>query len=198
MWFTCFVFHLTFSHKQATDAVEKAVTKLKESDVPVLRPDDYFAEMVKSDRHMQRIRKVLLERQKEKERRETVRRIRNEKKFAVKVQKEVELQKVTEKRKFTEAVKKHKKGMKGQLETMLNNASRLEDIDDDVMPAKNGNSRKPKMSRVARNKKFGFGGRKAHSKRNDKASFEDVEHTGKRSFGGHHGRNKKFGKGKRR
>ncbi|KAE9551713.1 hypothetical protein FO519_005077 [Halicephalobus sp. NKZ332] len=169
-------------HKQAKDVVESAVEKLKELDIPVLRPDDYFAEMVKSDRHMQRIRKVLLDKQKEQERRENVRRIRNEKKFAVKVQKEVEQKKIAEKRKFTEAVKKHKKGMKGQLETMLNNASRLEDFDDDVTTGRNGGSKKPKLSRVARNKKFGFGGRKAHSKRNDKESFNDVEHTGKRKF----------------
>uniref|UniRef100_A0AC34QCF5 rRNA processing protein EBP2 n=1 Tax=Panagrolaimus sp. JU765 TaxID=591449 RepID=A0AC34QCF5_9BILA len=165
-------------HKQAEDSVGKAVEKLKELKIPVIRPDDYFAEMAKSDRQMQRIRKILIDKQKETERREMVRRIRNEKKFSVKVQKEVEQRKIAEKRKFTDAVKKAKKGMKGQLEQMLNNASKLQEYDDEAetQPAR----KRPKMSRTARNKKFGSGLFKT-SKRNDKQSFENVDVTGKKA-----------------
>lgn len=63
---------------------------------------------------------------KTKERRETARRLREEKKFATKVQKAELDRRRSEKKKLMEAVKKHRVGMKSQLETMLNNATKLE------------------------------------------------------------------------
>lgn len=140
---------------------------------------------------MHRVRTVLQGQQKQKERRETVKRLRNEKKFATKVQKETEQQQRTEKRKFLEAVKKHRKGMKGQLETMLNNAKTYGEDDIDF-EHEEPQQRCRKISRVARDKKFGFGGKKRNSKRNDKKSFNDM---GVRSGG--KGRIQKKG-GKRR
>lgn len=50
--------------------------------------------------------------------------MREEKKFATKVQKQNLQNKSNEKKKLMEAVKKHKKGMKQQLEDMLNNVKR--------------------------------------------------------------------------
>merc|ERR1712223_2317580 len=40
---------------------KQALSKLNELKVPTERPEDYFAEMVKSDVHMQKVRKKLLE-----------------------------------------------------------------------------------------------------------------------------------------
>ena len=174
-------FTLCFSYKQAQDGARKAIAKLKNLKIPVERPEDYFAEMVKPDTHMHRVRNVLQSKKKEVDRRETVRRLRTEKKFATKVQKETEKNQRTEKRKFLEAVKKHRKGMKGQLDTMLSNARSME-MDEDTGPAgrsdprkggRNGGGRKM-VSRTARDKKYGFGGKKRGLKRNDKASFEDI------------------------
>jgi rRNA-processing protein EBP2 len=185
-------------YKQAQDGAKQAISKLKKLNVPVARPADYFAEMVKSDSHMHRVRSVLQNKQKEKDRRETVRRIRTEKKFATKVQKETEQQQRSEKRKFLEAVKKHRKGMKGQLETMLSNAKSM-DMDADgesSAPQRDGrggagrSDGKKKFSRTARDKKYGFGGIKRGQKRNDKASFNDIGRS-KKGFGG---RKPKFGK----
>ena len=85
------------------------------------------------------VRKRLLNLQTVKDRQEAYRRMREEKKFAAKVQKvkltrndfnrirsiqEANVKKQTEKKKFTEAVQKHKKGMQAQLENMLNNVKR--------------------------------------------------------------------------
>lgn len=44
-----------FSYKQAQAALAKALPKLKEMKIPTKRPEDYFAEMVKTDDHMQRV-----------------------------------------------------------------------------------------------------------------------------------------------
>ena len=46
---------LNFSYRQAQAAVNIALPNLKKLDVATRRPDDYFAEMVKTDDHMQRV-----------------------------------------------------------------------------------------------------------------------------------------------
>ena len=126
---------MIFSYKQAEQAVQSAVPKLLAMGVKVLRPTDYYAEMAKSDDHMQKVflflakkcfqvRKRLLKLQEGKERQEAIRRMREEKKFASKVQKQALQNKSNEKKKLMDAVKKHKKGMKQQLEDMLSNVKR--------------------------------------------------------------------------
>ena len=44
------------SYQQALSAVELGKRKLEELDIPTTRPDDYFAEMVKTDDHMRKVR----------------------------------------------------------------------------------------------------------------------------------------------
>uniref|UniRef100_A0A0M3I3A2 rRNA-processing protein EBP2 n=1 Tax=Ascaris lumbricoides TaxID=6252 RepID=A0A0M3I3A2_ASCLU len=173
--------------------------------IKVFRPSDYYAEMAKSDEHMQKVRKRMLDLQQGKERQEAIRRLREEKKFAAKVQKEVLENRQIEKRKLLEAVKRHRKGMKSQLEDMLNNAKRLqrdEAEEENEMKrereAKKRNRQEGRgnlpmrlgrrMGRTARDKKYGFGGQKKRSKRNDKQSFNE--------FSSHAMRNSRRGSGK--
>ena len=40
---------------QAQSAVKIGLDKLREHDIPISRPEDYFAEMVKSDDHMRKV-----------------------------------------------------------------------------------------------------------------------------------------------
>lgn len=42
-------------HRQAQSAVLEGLTRLKALGIPTKRPDDYFAEMAKSDSHMQKV-----------------------------------------------------------------------------------------------------------------------------------------------
>eukprot|EP00951_Prasinocladus_malaysianus_P021162 scaffold174596_cov33-Prasinocladus_malaysianus.AAC.1 len=44
---------------QALDAAKAAVAKFETSDIKWRRPDDYYAEMVKSDEHMLRVKEQL-------------------------------------------------------------------------------------------------------------------------------------------
>uniref|UniRef100_A0A0N5AQ05 rRNA-processing protein EBP2 homolog n=1 Tax=Syphacia muris TaxID=451379 RepID=A0A0N5AQ05_9BILA len=166
-------------YKQAKEAASVAINRLLKMNVKVFRPADYYAEMAKADDHMQKVRKRLLDIKQGKERQEAIKRMREEKKFAVKVQKDVLQKRQTEKRKLMEAVKKHKKGMKAELDQMLNNAKRLQEEEDfdSKLPQSEGNLTKKfghKLSRKARDRKFGFGGQKKRSKQNTKASFDDV------------------------
>ena len=52
----------------------------------MFRPDDYFAEMAKSDEHMQKVRKNLMAKQAAQARTEKVRQLRDQKKMAKRVQ----------------------------------------------------------------------------------------------------------------
>jgi len=179
--------------KQAQDAVAVALPRLHAMKVPIFRPTDYYAEMAKSDDHMRKVRERLIDIQKTKEKRESAIRLREEKKFSVEVQKAREATKHKERRKLTLAVKNHRKGMKDQLEAILNRKSH-DQLDDarESGPGNKMHGHKRKMSRTVRDKKYGYGGSKRRSKTNDKSSFESVGHgKAKRSSGG------KFKGGKR-
>lgn len=150
-----------------------------------------------------------------KQRQEAVRRLRDEKKFASKVQKEVIDNRQDEKRKLFEAVKKHRKGMKAQLDQMLDNARSQQQQDNDdhhddrqsqrrTFPSKqqyhNGGMSASK-SRTSRNQKFGFGGQKKRSKQNDATSFGEITFPGNmksKKAGGGGRMNRKKGGNKRR
>ncbi|KAJ8976183.1 hypothetical protein NQ317_002232 [Molorchus minor] len=47
-------------YRQAQNAAIESISKLKEMKLPTKRPDDYFAEMAKTDEHMQKIRENLM------------------------------------------------------------------------------------------------------------------------------------------
>jgi len=48
------------SHRQAQAAVLEGIPRLHKLHIPTKRPDDYFAEMVKSDEHMKKVKFLIL------------------------------------------------------------------------------------------------------------------------------------------
>uniref|UniRef100_A0A1I8ELF4 rRNA processing protein EBP2 n=1 Tax=Wuchereria bancrofti TaxID=6293 RepID=A0A1I8ELF4_WUCBA len=164
-------------YKQAEKAAQIAVSRLRGMGVRVFRPTDYYAEM---------IRQRMAEIEESKQKLEAIRRIREEKKFAAKV---IE-RKQSEKKILAEAVKKHRKGVKSHLDAMLSNAKRIQDTEVGIKRSEKGRMREKnkRFRRVARDKKFGFGGQKKRSKKNDKNSFEEIATPGSlaRKLKGHH------------
>lgn len=73
------------SYHQAQSSVLIGLRKLEELGVPTRRPEDYFAEMVKADDHMRKVRQCLLSRQKILEQKEKSRKMRELKKYGKKV-----------------------------------------------------------------------------------------------------------------
>ena len=49
---------LFYSYRQAQLAVQEALPRLQKLGVLTQRPEDYFAEMVKTDEHMQRVKGI--------------------------------------------------------------------------------------------------------------------------------------------
>ena len=97
-------------YRQAQATVIESFARLKNMGVPTKRPDDYFAQMMKTDDHMQKIRTKLAEKQDEEDRVSKIRKLRELKKFGKKVQVEVQQKRQKEKKDMLEQVKKFRKG----------------------------------------------------------------------------------------
>lgn len=73
-------------YKQSLDAANEARTRLKKEGAPFSRPTDYFAEMVKSDEHMGKIRSKMVDEAAHKRAAADARKQRDLKKFGKQVQ----------------------------------------------------------------------------------------------------------------
>ena len=114
-------------YRQAQAAVLAALPRLHDMKIVTRRPEDYFAQMVKTDDHMQKIRQKLVTKQMGIERAEKVRKLRDLKKFGKKVQVEVQQKRQKEKREMMEEVKKFKKGQTDNLDFLEKGKSRKDD-----------------------------------------------------------------------
>ncbi len=105
--------------RQAEVAISLALPRLNSSNVQTSRPDDYFAQMSKSDDHMKRIKENLLSKHAETEKRDKIRKLREMKKLGKSIQNEVEKKKLQAKKKLSDSIKKFKKGDKESLNIEL-------------------------------------------------------------------------------
>lgn len=158
----------TMFHRQAQGAVVDAIARIKKLGIPAIRPDDYFAEMAKTDKHMQKIKENLMKKKIIAQRSEKVRQMRQQKKISKQMQVEATLKKHAEKRKMLEEVKKYRKGIRQDLDF----------LEDKKKPQYKSGNRKldPKVQAKIKmkNAKYGYGGKKRDSKRNTKSSSADV------------------------
>ncbi|XP_041976063.1 probable rRNA-processing protein EBP2 homolog [Aricia agestis] len=154
-------------HRQAQAAVVDGIKRLKELNIPTKRPDDYFAEMAKTDEHMQKVRKNLMAKQAAQARVEKVRQLREQKKISKRVQIDTKLKQAADKRQMLEQLKRVRKGK----------SSDLDFLDDNKGKNKGGKDPKNKVNkkRVMKDKKFGFGGKKKGSKLNTRDSSNQME-----------------------
>lgn len=184
-------------HRQAQAATIEGIRRLREVGVTTKRPDDYFAEMAKSDEHMRRVTKVLQDKQEGIAKSERVRQLREQRRMGKLIQRQATEKRDEERRKMLSDVKKFRKGK-------LSNLDFLDD-DDEGPRGEFRKSGKQKVSkkkvsakRKARDAKFGFGGRKKGMKRNTKEScMEDGRRGKKRSAGGGGAAQKRPGKARR-
>lgn len=96
------------SYKQALHSAQEARALAQKHSFPFTRPVDYFAEMVKSDSHMERIRQRLLDESAGMKRAEDKRKEREGKKFG----KQVQLERIRERQQSKKEVEERLKGLK--------------------------------------------------------------------------------------
>lgn len=201
------------SYKQALHSAQEAHAMASKLKFPFTRPADYFAEMVKSDSHMERIRQRLLNESAEIKRSEEKRKERQNKKYGKQIQVEKQKERERAKKDMDERIKGLKRSTspfwgpsrapnshrdlerKGALDNVQADGEDFDVAVEDAIsdrPQKrakdSGDSNRHKMSRKARDGKFGFGGAGRRSKQNTKSSTDDFE-PGRRS-----GPGQKFGK----
>ncbi|GIL83010.1 hypothetical protein Vretimale_8519 [Volvox reticuliferus] len=195
-------------YNQALASAQHAIRRFEEAGVPWLRPLDYYAEMVKSDEHMAKVKEQLMFEQRQIELAEERRKQREAKMYG----KEVQLAKQKErnaekKRQITEISKLRKQRENSGFDGELDMDEQLADLEQRrPLNLKQLGQRGPKdtktpnKKRQMKNAKFGFGGRKSLKKQNDAysaANMDDFkpgrfkEHFGPRQGGVQ----KKFGRG---
>lgn len=158
-----------FFYRQAQATVLDALPLMKQFDIATKRPDDYFAEMAKSDQQMQKIRKKLLSKQMILERSEKAKKLREQRKFGKKVQIEVIQKRQKDKKAMMSAVKKYQKGMTDKLDFLEGDKGKRAPEN-----PKKVNKNNPSAKRKYKDQKFGFGGKKSGRKWNTKDSHNDV------------------------
>ncbi|KAF4617620.1 hypothetical protein D9613_006214 [Agrocybe pediades] len=164
-------------YQQALHSANEARALAQKLNFPFTRPSDYFAEMVKSDAHMERIRQRLLDEEAGIKKSEDKRKEREGKKFG----KQVQVEKLKERERSKKEMEERLKGLKRKRKDILDNPEGKEDdfdiaVEDAISdrPAKRGKTDgKRGMPRSARDSKFGFGGATRRSKQNTRESTDD-------------------------
>jgi len=193
-------------YQQAQASVAIARQTLDRQKVPYLRPDDYYAEMVKSDGHMQRIRDSLLFEQKKMAAFEQRKKNQEQKKFGKQLQHEKQVAKAAEKRATLEAIKQIRKrrgqndesgpldsSNAGQFDIRLENETkdaqqRQKDggwVYDRKHKGASDGGRQKSYNNAKKDAKFGYGkgGRKGGRAKRNNETTDDAGNYGKRSRG---------------
>lgn len=179
-------------YNQAADAAKQAIQRFEAAGVAWRRPADYYAEMVKSDDHMAKVKEQLMYEQKVIETSQQRRKEREAKRFARQVSAERKKERAQEKKAAitgVAALRKQRKrdGFAGELDV----DTELEKLDTRKPKGVLGERFKAKgtsAKRAQRDSKFGFGGPKRKSKMNDAYSAAGGEYKqGRASDGGRGG-----------
>ena len=138
----------TFFYERALESANQVVKKLKKLGVPVKRPHDYYAEMVKSDEHMKKVRSELMYEQQQLEIRDERRKTREAKRYGKQVQAEKVKQRTLAKKKAIKDLDKWR---------LQRKKSGFADDGKAPFEVSGGDA---KRKRETRDSKFGFGGKK--------------------------------------
>ncbi|XP_063283213.1 probable rRNA-processing protein EBP2 [Pelobates fuscus] len=160
-------------YRQAQAAVLFALPRLHKLKVATKRPDDYFAEMAKSDQHMQKVRHKLQAKQTAMEKSEKAKQLRALRKYGKKVQTEVLQKRQKEKSAMMNQIKKYQKGFSDKLDFLEGDQPQKKGGESGKAPLQKS-KKGPNAKRRYKDEKFGFGGRKKGLKRNTKESVNDV------------------------
>ncbi|PVU96471.1 hypothetical protein BB561_001146 [Smittium simulii] len=180
-------------YQQALESTKQGKINVLAANVKFSRPNDYFAEMVKTDEDMERIRSRLLKEHSSIEKSEQAKKQRELKKFGKKIQTEKLKERIDNKRDTLnkiDMIKKRKRGDNSQ--DAGGDEFRVDigtDFDSSLSSskkprAKGKDSRKPAINkrRAGKDAKYGSGGVKRGKKRNTSESTSDISSfNGKRN-----------------
>jgi rRNA-processing protein EBP2 len=158
-----------FFYRQAQGSAIEALHKLHGLKVLTKRPEDYFAQMVKSDSHMKKVREALLSEHLTIERQQKAKKLRELRKYSKEVQRETLQKRQKDKKMLQEAIKKHNKGRGGKLDALLEESKGKDGA------RKNGAKGGLSVKQKFKNSRYGFGGKKKGMKSNTAESSGDID-----------------------
>ncbi|XP_050212072.1 probable rRNA-processing protein EBP2 homolog [Mercurialis annua] len=172
-------------YTQALEGTRKAFEKIEATGLPFLRPSDYYAEMVKTDVHMGKVKGRLLAEKKNMEEAEERKKARESKKLSKEVQAQKQKERAAQKKGEIESVKKWRKQRQQSGFPGGDKGGDMKLPFDDGEAFGRPNKKRPGVSpgdrsggkgkkdwnkkqnkRDGRDSKFGFGGRKGLKKQN--------------------------------
>ncbi|APA11312.1 hypothetical protein SS1G_11556 [Sclerotinia sclerotiorum 1980 UF-70] len=163
-------------YSQSLEAVKSARLLLKAEGVPFTRPTDFFAEMVKADEHMEKIKRKLIDEAAGKKASADARKQRDLKKFGKQVQ-VAKLQERDKERKQTlDKIKTLKRKRQGADNENTNEADLFDvALEEETKSTGGRNDRKGGPNkRQKKDEKFGHGGKKRFKKSGDAMSSGDL------------------------
>ncbi|KAK6333407.1 rRNA-processing protein and EBNA1-binding protein ebp2 [Orbilia javanica] len=165
-------------YTQALDAAKQGRALLLAEGAPFTRPTDYFAEMVKSEEHMGKIKEKIKEQAAMKQASADAKRQRDLKKFGKQVQVARLQERQKEKREMLDKINVLKRKRAG---ADLGDENEGDPFDIAIEKAEKVNGREgrdrrggPNAKRQKKNEKFGYGGKKKFSKSGDAVSSGDL------------------------
>ncbi|KAI5917552.1 eukaryotic rRNA processing protein EBP2-domain-containing protein [Camillea tinctor] len=176
-------------YQQNLEAAKQARALLKAEGVPFSRPTDYFAEMVKDDGHMEKVKAKLIEEASAKKASAEARKLRDLKKFGKQVQVAKLQERQKQKRDTLEKIKtlKRKRQESGTgddtyeadlfdvaVDHELGGGSKKTKSQQRAFGGGGGGGDGPNAKRQKKNDKYGFGGKKRHAKSGDALSSGDL------------------------
>ncbi|KAK1237509.1 hypothetical protein MKX08_003134 [Trichoderma sp. CBMAI-0020] len=171
-------------YSQCLEAVRLGRSRLISEGVPFSRPKDYFAEMVKEDAHMEKIKAKLVEEASNKKAAAEARKLRDLKKFGKQVQVSKLQERQKAKRETLDKIKTLKRKRQEHNTDVGTKEADIFDVSVDNEIAKHSQrsgsarqqsgARAPNAKRQKKNEKYGFGGKKRHAKSGDAASSGDL------------------------
>lgn len=181
-------------YKQGLDAVKQARATLLKLNVPFSRPLDYFAEMVKLDEHMEKLKQKLLTEAANKKASEEAKKQRHLKKFGKQVQHATLQERAKQKKEALGKIDQLKKRKRGTNEMLGDDEFDIALEDAVAGKTYEGPNKRAKVNgkRKAKDAKFGFGGKKRFLRKNDAQLSMDV------SGFSNHKKQKRPGKSRRR
>ncbi|KAN0047886.1 hypothetical protein ACTA71_002274 [Dictyostelium dimigraforme] len=163
-------------YKQTLQSVTECERLCVENGLPVRRKPDYFAEMIKSDQQMHKIKSNIQSEKKRVETAEMIRKKREIKKFG----KQVQTQKLQERQKQkSDAIESVKKWRKNREKGNVSDEFNIDLVDEVASKKDRKKVEKSKLpvkgdKRKKKDAKYGFGGKKRYAKTNDKNSVNDI------------------------
>jgi rRNA-processing protein EBP2 len=181
-------------YTQALNGTRMAFEKLQSMGLPFLRPEDYYAEMVKSDSHMEKVKSRLLVEKKNMEEADERRKAREAKKLSKEIQNQKLKERAKQKKESIESVKKWRKQRQQSGFAGGDKGSELDSAFEDGKPFEKSSNKRPGVApgdrsggkakyagkgkkpkkREIKDTKFGYGGRKGSKKQNVAQTTNDL------------------------